>query len=109
MQIVEEQPGGFTLAQRALNAGLTAHARARMQQRGIRAEALERLLDYGREAFDHRGHVVVYFDKAARRRVERDADEATRKELSRLARTYAVLSPAGTVVTVGHRYRRISR
>lgn len=88
---------------------LTAHAQARMQQRGIRADALECLLRYGREAYDHRGCVVLYLDKAARRLVQREADADTRKELSRLARTYAVLSGSGTVVTVGHRYRRITR
>lgn len=39
-----------------------------MQQRAIRADAIERLLEFGRVAFDHRGGVVLYFDKAARRR-----------------------------------------
>jgi hypothetical protein len=34
---------------------------------------------------------------------------AGRKDLERLARCYAVLSPRGEVVTVGHRVRRINR
>lgn len=86
---------------------LTHHAQARMQQRAIRAETLERLLEFGREAFDHHGGVVLYFDKAARRRLSRVAPGA--KDLERLARCYAVLSPGGEVVTVGHRQRRIPR
>ncbi|HEX5130186.1 MAG TPA: DUF4258 domain-containing protein [Usitatibacter sp.] len=51
--------------------GLTAHARSRMKQRGIRPEAVECLLDFGRDSFDHRGGVVLYLDKAARRRLAR--------------------------------------
>ncbi len=86
---------------------LTRHAQARMQQRAIRAEVLERLLEFGREAFDHHGGVVLYFDKAARRRLSRAAPGA--KDLERLARCYAVLSPAGEVITVGHRSGRINR
>lgn len=86
---------------------LTRHAQARMQQRAIRADALEALLDFGREAFDHHGSVVLYFDKAARRRLARAAPGA--KDLERLARCYAVLSPGGEVMTVGHRSRRINR
>jgi len=61
-----------------------------MQQRAIRAEALERLLEFGREAFDHRGGVVLYFDKAARRRLARVVPGA--KDLERLARYNALLS-----------------
>jgi hypothetical protein len=78
-----------------------------MQQRAIRADALERLLEFGREAFDHRGCVTLYFDKAARRRLARAAPGD--KDVERLARCYAVLAPGGEVITVGHRQRRISR
>lgn len=88
---------------------MTAHARARMQQRGIAPEALEHLLAFGREAHDHRGAVLVYFDKAARRRLAREAGDEARSLLPRLRRLYAVLSGQGEVVTVGHRYRRIDR
>jgi hypothetical protein len=68
-------------------------------QRGIAGEALEVLLDYGRERYDHTGHVVIFFDKAARRRLAREAGTAARKELARLSRTYAVLSTSGAVLT----------
>ena len=64
------------------------HAQARMQQRAIRADALERLLEFGREAFDHRGGVVLYFDKAARRRLARASPSA--KNLERLFVRFAL-------------------
>ena len=48
---------------------LTPHARTRMQQRGIRADALEALLDYGRVTHVDRGREIVFFDKAARARL----------------------------------------
>ena len=86
---------------------LTRHAQTRMQQRAIRPETLERLLEFGREAFDHNGGVVLYFDKAARRRLTRIAPGA--KDLERLARCYAILSTNGDILTVGHRFRKINR
>ena len=86
---------------------LTRHAQTRMQQRAIRPEVLERLLEFGREAFDHNGGVVLYFDKAARRRLTRIAPGA--KDLERLARCYAILSTNGDILTVGHRFRKINR
>lgn len=79
-----------------------------MQQRGIRAEALEALLDFGRTAHVDRGREIVFFDKAARARLARHNPLAA-KEAERLRRTYAILGSDGTVITVGHRYRRIPR
>ena len=90
-------------------ASLTLHARTRMQQRGIDAAALAHLLRYGRETHDHRGAVLLYFDKAARRRLEREAGEDARRMLPQLSRIYAVVSTTGAVMTVGHRMRRIGR
>lgn len=57
-----------------------------MQQRGIRAEALEALLDQGKVRRGPGGCDVVV-----------------------LGKQYAVLGDDGSVVTVGHRYRRLSR
>lgn len=74
----------------------TDHARARMQQRGIRTATLEALLDYGRSVPAGQGCELVFFDKAARK-------------AARFPRTYAVVGRDGAVVTVGHRYRRVSR
>ena len=88
---------------------LTPHARTRMQQRGIRPEALEALLAYGRERHVHdRGREIVYFDKAAMARLHRENPTAA-KQAERLRRTYAIVGADGGVITVGHRWRRVRR
>ena len=75
---------------------LTPHARVRMQQRDIRAAALDALLEHGAARHLHfRGREIVFFDKKAR-------------VAERLKRTYAIVGD-GVVITVGHRYRRIPR
>lgn len=86
---------------------LTSHARARMQQRGIGADALDLLFSFGREAYDHHGAVILYMDKAAQKRLA--AASRAKSEVRRLAGLYAVLSRHGQVITVGHRTRRIPR
>lgn len=85
----------------------TNHARARMQQRGISAAAIDLLLDYGRAAHDHHGGEIVFFDKSARVRLAKTGPAGAKA--ARLARTYAVLGGDGRVLTVGHRFRRIPR
>ena len=88
---------------------LSPHAQARMQQRGIRPEAIDLLLDYGRERHVHdRGREIVFFDKAARKRLA-SANPEFAREVDRLCRTYAILGADGRVITVGHRYRRLPR
>lgn len=76
---------------------LTDHARARMRQRGIPDAVVADLLAYGRAEHDHRGGTIVYFDREARAYARRSS------------RAYLVLAGDGSVITVGHRYRRISR
>jgi len=79
-----------------------------MQQRGISAEALDALLDFGREQHVDRGLDIVFFDKKAKKRLAQlDAKHA--RAVERLVRTYAILGTNGIVVTVGHRHRRIRR
>jgi hypothetical protein len=79
-----------------------------MQQRGIRAEALEALLEHGVERYVHsQGREIVFLDKKARARLARQSPEGARAA-ERLGRTYAIVGD-GVVITVGHRYRRIPR
>jgi hypothetical protein len=91
-----------------MEALLTTHAQARMQQRAINADVLERLLDFGTVRHLDRDKEIVFFDKKAKQRLAK-ADKALAREAERLVRTYAVLGGNGIVVTVGHRYRRIQR
>ena len=87
---------------------LTRHARARMQQRGIDAAALDALLDFGRIARAGRGRDIVYFDKRARLRLAH-ANAVAAPEADRVCKSYAIVASDGTVITVGHRTRRIPR
>lgn len=87
---------------------ITPHARARMQQRGIRLEALEALLDFGRAIPAGRGRDLVFFDKRARARLA-ERGVASPAEVDRISKNYAIVGHAGAVITVGHRYRRLPR
>jgi hypothetical protein len=87
---------------------LTPHARARMQQRGIRPRVLEALLDYGREVHAGGGRDLVFFDKRALARLK-GANAALAAEGARVRGSYAIVGSDGTVITVGHRFRRIPR
>ena len=79
-----------------------------MRQRGIRPDVLEALLDFGRvrHLHDH-GREIVYFDKKARARLAR-ANPAAARDAEKLIRTYAIMGSNGVVITVGHRYRRVT-
>ena len=87
---------------------VTRHARARMQQRGIRPEVLEALLDYGREVHAGGGCELVFFDKRARARLARE-DAILASEAKSVCNSYAIVASDGAVITVGHRHRRIPR
>lgn len=77
-----------------------------MQQRGIRARSLEALLDFGSARHLHsEGRELVFFDKKARSRLARAG--AAARDADRLRRAYAIVASDGTVITVGHRYRRV--
>lgn len=86
---------------------VTAHARARMQQRGIRSDVVEALLAFGSERH-LRGQRcdIVFFDKKAKRRLAKSVSGAAR-EAEKFIRTYAIVGSDGAVITVGHRYRRV--
>ena len=87
---------------------LTSHARARMQQRGIPGATLEVLLDFGSAKPAGGGRDIVFFDKKARQRLAR-ANAVAAAEAERVCRSYAIVESDGTVITVGHRHRRIPR
>lgn len=45
---------------------MTHHAQTRLQQRGTRQTVLEKLLDFGNEAHEHLGSLILYFDRDVR-------------------------------------------
>jgi len=88
---------------------MTHHAQARTQQRGIPHFAIESLLDFGREAHDHRGAQVLFFDHHARKQLKREIGPDSFKRIEAHLGAYAVIGSDGAIVTVGHRTRRINR
>ena len=87
---------------------LTDHARVRMQQRGILADALDVLLDFGRVRPAGNGRDIIFFDKRSRAHLAK-AGRLSDAEADRALKSYAILESDGKVITVGHRYRRIPR
>lgn len=85
---------------------LTGHAQKRMQQRGIRPEALDLLLACGTLAHDHHGATIYFFDGNARSRLVREWGERVYKRVERQLGLYAVVGEDGGVITVGHRSQR---
>ena len=79
-----------------------------MQQRGISAASLDALLEFGRARPAGGGRDIVFFDKKARARLAR-AGLASGAAAERACKSYAIVESDGTVVTVGHRYRRVPR
>ena len=85
---------------------LSVHARQRAQQRSIPADMLAMLLDHGVRRPAGGGAEIVHFTRAARQEC---AAEAGRGWVGKLGSAYAVIGPNGTVITVGHRVRRLPR
>ena len=76
-----------------------------MQQRGISAVRLDALLEFGRIQHVGSGRDI---DKKARARLAR-AGVLPGSEADRACKSYAIVESDGAVITVGHRYRRITR
>ena len=88
---------------------LSNHTVAQMQQRAISESTIDYLIEWGRKAYDHKGAVIRYFDKASRTQLLRRVGEVCAKQLEHQLDAYAVDSTSGQVITVGHRYKRINR
>jgi hypothetical protein len=87
----------------------TRHAKVRMQQRAIPPLIVRWLLDYGSRQ-PATGHAaLVFFDKAARRRLTEEIGAVTASHLAPLLNAYLVEGPDGRVVTSGWRTTRVLR
>lgn len=88
---------------------ITQHAACRMQQRGIKSEAIEILCTWGAREYDHHGATVLYFDKSARQRARKEYGRDQYNRIEGQLDIYAVLANDGSIVTIGHRTKRINR
>lgn len=86
---------------------LTKHATSRQQQRGIPPLIMEWLTCYGTTSHDHHGVEILYFDKRSRKALAKDVGEEIVSRLSGLLDAYAVVSGGGSIITVGHRFKRV--
>jgi len=91
-----------------LSMPVTRHAVARMQQRAVRPEIVDCLLDFGRCDYHHYGALLYYFDRRGRERLRRAAGSDAYCRLEPALDAYAVVSCNGELVTVGHRHKRIN-
>lgn len=85
----------------------THHSACRAQQRGVPPMIIDFLIQFGARQHDAHGAEVVYFDREAKRRLERYSGGIFGK-LNEHLDSYAVLCN-GHVVTTGCRYKRINR
>jgi len=88
-------------------ADMTSHAIVRSQQRCLPPLVIDWLHHFGREQHDGCGATILYFDKRARRSLERSVGREPVRRMKEWLNAYAVVSNDGKLVTVGHRYRRL--
>ena len=87
---------------------LTKHAQARSHQRAIPELLIDLLLQFGATQKSGGGTFKVFFDKAARRRLQAYAGPLAGL-LGEHLDVYAVVSADSSIVTVGHRIERVKR
>ncbi len=85
---------------------LSKHAARRRQQRGIPPLIIEWLQRYGASVHSF-GDCIRFFNKRSRRALATAVGEAVVQRLAPYLNSYAVVGQDGTVLTVGHRFRRV--
>lgn len=90
-----------------LQATRTYHGTVRAQQRGLPPLVLDWLESYGHERHDGHGATILFFDKSARRRLERAVGREPVRRMHEWLDAYAVVSGDGCLITAGHRFKRI--
>ena len=86
---------------------VTQHARARMQQRAISTDLLEKLLDFGEIRFNGNGTEIVSFPKRAVKKLKDALSHREFVSLEKHLKIYAILTTDHDLVTVGHRTRHL--
>ena len=82
------------------------HAHSRTQQRAIPRLMVDWLLQFGAEVSDARGCTIRYFDKQAKRRLERAYGREPIRRFGDKLSCYLV-EKNGRVITAGHRHKRV--
>lgn len=85
---------------------LSQHAQVRMQQRGLPAEALALICQYGRRRYDHQGCAKVFLDRRGRAALRCHEGESVYRRYEKAWDAYVVERVGGAVLTAGHRTRR---
>jgi hypothetical protein len=86
---------------------MTKHAGIQSQQRNIPKLAIAWIKEFGHRVYDHRGGVIRYLDKAARRKLEKAAGIQVVNKLEQFLNCYLVEDcESGVAITVGHHYER---
>lgn len=88
---------------------LTTHANVRKQQRGIPKQVLDWLVQFGKASHDNRGGEFLYFDKRAKQRCLSVMGMDAYRKLDGHFDVYAVRGLDGSILTVGHRYKKLHR
>jgi hypothetical protein len=89
---------------------MSSHAAIRSKQRGVPPLMVDLLRLFGARDYDHHGGVIRYFDKRARKAAEKAVGSQVMRRLTEFLNLYAVESACdGSLITVGHRYKRIHR
>jgi hypothetical protein len=87
---------------------MTKHATSRSQQRNIPSLAIRWIREFGRKQHDHRGCVIRFLDKDARKKLEKSMGHQIVKKLNEYLNCYIVEDcVSGSVITVGHHYKRL--
>jgi len=80
----------------------TKHAETRQQQRGIKNETVDLLLQYGKKTYKNNGTAVLCFPKKVQTQLEQEY-----KNIKNLRNAYALITTnENRIITVGHRYKK---
>ena len=84
----------------------TNHSLKRMQQRGISKKAVEHILKYGEIFYDGHGAKVFFINKKNRNLLPSEIEAKDLKKIKKQLNAYVVKGTDGSLITVGHSYRR---
>ena len=88
---------------------MSRHAQVRSRQRGIPRDAIEVILDFGREEQSFNNRQVVFMDKEARRRAREVLGRTAYAQIEARLDAAVIIGNRGCIITCMHRKSRIYR